>query len=63
MCRRINGTSEIFRNKRTKGKGGIREAKNWTAFVANESLSLSLFLFEKKNDDEKIMVTRYRTKK
>lgn len=54
----------------TKGqKEGIREAKNWTAFVANESFSLSLFSlsfclsFSKKYNDEKIMVTKYRTKK
>lgn len=56
------GHPKYFETKGQKERVGFARLKigllSWLM-----SLSLSLFLFEKKNDDEKIMVTRYRTKK
>lgn len=60
------GHPKYFETKGQKeGVGFARLKIGLLSWLMSLSLSpsLSLFLFEKKNDDEKIMLTKYRTKK
>lgn len=58
------GHPKYFETKGQKeGVGFARLKIGLLSWLMSLSLSPSLFFFLKKNDDEKIMLTKYRTKK